>query len=262
MAAYNGVGLEKDFMVFEFSILFFSLFWFLMAIAQLAVLSVLVVAAAAAPRVKVPFDYGWRFHFGPSPDGDAPGPLAQHTTQSGMRFLTASRLVIAPGPGDVSFANISNSDCTNMVRIPKAQRRKKKETKKKGKKERKEEGPACALTCFSLFCFSPCLWVKEYNPNRFSPGDCMLGCAYNPQCLVWQHTGDRQCFHGSAASVCKKDPKSSYPFGGLRAVAPPVRTTYDFASETVEDDSWQRIDLPHDFVVLHPQSPNIRPIDC
>ena len=131
------------------------------------------------PRLSVPFDYGWRFRFGPSADG-------------------------APGPGNTNFKNISNQGCTDI----------------------------------------------EHNPHRMTPTDCMLACAYNPDCFVWlQNSKGRVCYHGTEKSKCSPSTTPTFPAGGQRATVPPLRTTYDNAKKSLDDSDWESLDLPHDFVV-------------
>ena len=89
----------------------------------------------------------------------------------------------------------------------------------------------------------------EHNPNRFTAGDCMMGCAYNPDCMVWQQDGQKHCYHGGSTAVCSKQTKPEYAFGGQRKVAPPVHTEYQCAEKAFNDQAWQVVDVPHDFVV-------------
>ncbi|XP_065198692.1 beta-galactosidase BoGH2A-like [Sycon ciliatum] len=90
----------------------------------------------------------------------------------------------------------------------------------------------------------------EHNPNRFTPYDCMVGCAYNPECMVWQQDNSgRRCYHGQANAECSKSTKPQIDNGGQRNSAPPLRTEYKFAAKNFTDSDWRVVDVPHDFVV-------------
>eukprot|EP00117_Sycon_ciliatum_P049000 scpid35265/ scgid34812/ Beta-galactosidase; Lactase len=97
----------------------------------------------------------------------------------------------------------------------------------------------------------------EHNPNRFTAGDCMTGCAYSRGCFVWQQDGQKHCFHGGQDAVCSKQKGSAagngaapvFPDGGQRKSIPAIRNSYDFAQRALDDAKWQVVDVPHDFVV-------------
>eukprot|EP00040_Diaphanoeca_grandis_P025859 m.143977 g.143977 ORF g.143977 m.143977 type:complete len:1013 (-) comp30346_c0_seq1:516-3554(-) len=89
----------------------------------------------------------------------------------------------------------------------------------------------------------------EHNPNRFTPDDCRIGCCYEPTCFVWQNNG-RSCQWGNASSVCTGGGgKSTTQFGGQRKEFQPVKTDYQFATDSFDDSDWMQVDVPYDSLV-------------
>lgn len=94
----------------------------------------------------------------------------------------------------------------------------------------------------------------ERNPNRFSEKDCQLACCYDPNCYVWQAypiSKGRACFHGYGPNVdCDRKVNGSGLGGGLRKEPPnpAFRTDYEFAKTDMDDDRWDIVDAPHDFI--------------
>jgi hypothetical protein len=97
----------------------------------------------------------------------------------------------------------------------------------------------------------------EHAPNRFSPKDCHLACAYDPDCLVWQGfplAVGRTCYQGYRGMnfTCAMG-KGSKLKGGRRSKppSPAFRTDYGFATADAPssvDAAWAVVDAPHDFI--------------
>lgn len=100
-----------------------------------------------------------------------------------------------------------------------------------------------------------CSGAIEQNPNRFNQSDCATACAYNPDCLMWQHSdSNRHCIHGFEGYSCQpaSKPGEGSQYGGTRSPAQasqPVKTVYDWAQPSFDDTTWEVIDAPHDAII-------------
>jgi hypothetical protein len=112
------------------------------------------------------------------------------------------------------------------------------------------------------------------NPNRVNDYDCATACCYNPDCFVvrpavgwrcclqrpggaltpaalrwvqWQQDdAGRKCLHGGSNAVCTLDPSAEAFNGGVRTTVPPLKTSFVFSQQTLDDSQWRIMDVPHD----------------